>query len=444
MSASDDSQKPPSLRIRELTITNFRTFVEPTTISFCDAQGNADAIAVFHGDNGSGKSNALVALDLFFQTAHLLLREKGQDGDILLPWDMDYSVTGKQGDRPIRIKYQDRPANRSGPMEIEVQFDDSRLGQMKATYTPSGDQVRLRLLQRFHGPWTAIPLTGRDQFLSWIQSSRGPSSRPLTTIDARRRQRQYMDEAGPSLMPSSLAEYLFTLSTARDPKQRNAWRFFRTTAIRFPSFKKRLLSIELVTKTPNQTLFERDDGGTAGIDLVVEDPGKTVLSLDELSSGEQHVLVLCAASLLARSAILGIEEPEISLDTKNQTLLRQMLIELSQKGFIDQIILESHVALFDGPNVIRFSRDENGATRVKREPSQDEAKRIIEERAKEKGAEHLWVTKDGYTKLPEKMVAELGARDGGHVWFLKGPEHWEAWPEADVDSLFRGEDNGNG
>jgi len=41
-----------------------------------------------------------------------------------------------------------------------------------------------------------------------------------------------------------------------------------------------------------------------------------VLKLDELSSGEQQIVLLCAAILVANAAIVAIEEPELSLDFK--------------------------------------------------------------------------------------------------------------------------------
>jgi AAA domain, putative AbiEii toxin, Type IV TA system len=429
--ASNDDQKPPSLRIRELTITNFRTFVEPTTISFCDADGNADAIAVFHGDNGSGKSNALAALDLFFLTAPFVLREAKDVGNgMLLSWNNDYAVRGR---RMLNISYRDRPHGRSGPTIIEVDFVDSQLGRLRIEYTPSGEQVRIAVLRMPAGKATndsgnVIPIVGneRDLLRTWLSTPRSIEWTPFSIIDARRSISGSRAPKGNSLMPRQLASDLYSQSTSRSPEDRNAWRTFKSLLHRFLAFKAKEISVE---------------HSNDSVDVIVEEPGKTVLSLDELSSGEQHVIVLCAASLLARSAILAIEEPEISLDAKNQDLLHNILNELAQKDLIDQIILESHVARFDGPNVIRFTRNDDGSTSVRREASLDESKREIERAAKEKGAEHLWVTRDGYTKLPEKMVNELGASNGGHVWFLKGPEHWEAWPEAHVDDLFRG---GNG
>lgn len=442
MSASNDDQKPPSLRIRELTITNFRTFVEPTTISFCDADGNADAIVVFHGDNGSGKSNALAALDLFFQTASLLLRVKEPEGDVLVPWDKEWYITGQRGGRPIYLKYTDRPANRGGSMEIMVRFDDARLGTLKATYTPAGKEVLIRFLRDLSDEHTNAPtnfatiaVAERAQFLNWLESPQGPESASIKIFDTRRSQKgAEINGSRRTLMPSHLVRSLYRMQTSKLPVDRNDWRDFKNLLARFTSFMGAEITIEY-------QVSEDNDHGKSKLELVVENPGKTVLSLDELSSGEQHVIVLCAASLLARSAILAIEEPEISLDAKNQELLHNILNELAQKGLIDQIILESHVARFDGPNVIRFTRNDDGSTSVRREASVDESKREVERLAKEKGAEHLWVTRDGYTKLPEKMVNDLGAGHGGHVWFLKGPEHWEAWPEAHVDHLFRG---GNG
>lgn len=433
VSASDDDQKPPSLRIRELTITNFRTFVEPTTISFCDANGNADAIAVFHGDNGSGKSNALAALDLFFQVAPFILREREPLDGVLFPWDRE--VTGRAG-RPIVLRYQDRPQGTSAPMQIEVCFADPRLERLRLVCVPSGEEVRATLLQSkapsaagSTNEYEVTPKGERDRLITWLNTPRGPQSWPLSIISSRRWHRGYEKFVSHSLLPNHFAAALYELRTSRNPEERNRWRTFCALLNRFKPFSNKDVSIESTGK---------------GAELIIEDPGRTVLGLNELSSGEQQVAVLCAASLLSASAILAIEEPEISLDAKNQELLHEILGELSEKGLIDQIILESHVARFDGPNVIRFTRNDDGRTSVKREPSLDESKREVERLAKEKGAEHLWVTRDGYTKLPEKMVQDLGASSGGHVWFLKGPEHWEAWPEGHVDDLFRGgEGNGN-
>lgn len=54
--------------------------------------------------------------------------------------------------------------------------------------------------------------------------------------------------------------------------------------------------------------------------------------------------------------------------------------------------------------------------------------------ARSKAPEQSLVTPDGYTKLPEQMRAELGPR----VWFLRGAERWEAWPEHELEAMLNG------
>jgi len=46
-----------------------------------------------------------------------------------------------------------------------------------------------------------------------------------------------------------------------------------------------------------------------------------------------------------------------------------------------------------------------------------------------------WVTTDGVTQLPDAMVAELKVGQGAHVWFLRGPDRWEAWTESELSTL---------
>jgi hypothetical protein len=47
-----------------------------------------------------------------------------------------------------------------------------------------------------------------------------------------------------------------------------------------------------------------------------------------------------------------------------------------------------------------------------------------------------WVDAEGVTRLPRAMREELGVGDGAHIWFLRGPERWEAWRESDVNEMF--------
>lgn len=49
-----------------------------------------------------------------------------------------------------------------------------------------------------------------------------------------------------------------------------------------------------------------------------------------------------------------------------------------------------------------------------------------------------FVTEDGRTVLPKHMVEDLSVGSAGrYVWFLKGKERWEAWPEDELEALLR-------
>lgn len=419
----------PSLRIEELAITNFRTFRERTVIPFRGDASEADAIATFHGDNGSGKSNAIAALSDFFDAALLCLQS--EEGEFLMDWDSSVM----RGGVSFHLSYRDRPAGADGATDVEVRFVDPRLGCLRIRFIPSGEQARIRLerlarvaaaplkedgepahSERFQG----IANNDRDLFLTWLRTPFGPGGYPVAILDARRRASWLEGYAGQtSLLPAALANELFEHRTAFRPELRESWRMFTKVLERFATLRGKEVSIERIAEREPPV-------------LILEERGRSVLRLEELSSGEQQLLVLCAAVVLANAGILVIEEPELSLDHRNQMLLQEILQEQVDAGRLDQVILESHVAAFDGPSVIRFRRGPAGNTEVGREPSAGEAQREIASKAKAHGAKQRWVTREGYTQLPENMREDLRLDTGGHVWFLKNQSRWEAWPEDEL------------
>ncbi len=425
--STQDPPSRPSLRIEEIAITNFRTFRERTVIPLRGKGGEADAIAVFHGDNGSGKSNALAALDLFFQIAEVVLRFGDQEGELLFAWD---KIRTDLGARTFVLRYQDRPHDAEGPTVVEVSFVNPGVGRLFAVCTPSGRDVRVSF-KRHHGGNLAViaDKAERDRLLSLFYA---PSrAAPLAILDARRRVQQHQPSLQGSLMPDVLLQQLYQLRTSRSPGGREIWRVFVGTLQGFATFRGKEVSVEVTGVA-----------GSTSLDIIVEERGRTVLTLGELSSGEQQLLVLLAESLLSGAAVLAIQEPEISLDVKNQRIFRDILMNIQRGSFIDQIILESHVPSFDGADVIRFYRNEDGTSRVERAPSVNEERSAIKAKAEEQGAKQRWVTSDGYTQLPDQMREELHLQRGGDLWFLRGPHHWEAWPETELDELFRRDDEG--
>ena len=50
------------MKIREITVGNYKKFIEPKTISFCDEEGNVNDMNLILGENGSGKTSILQAI----------------------------------------------------------------------------------------------------------------------------------------------------------------------------------------------------------------------------------------------------------------------------------------------------------------------------------------------------------------------------------------------
>jgi len=427
----------PSLRIEEFAITNFRTFTTRTVIPFRGSAGQPDEIATFHGDNGSGKSNALAALNLFFDALirYLTSDQSASGKDLAVDWPVESKIVEEQSKSPglfFRddvLFFRDRPALAEGPTDLETRFTDERLGILRVRFTPAGKRVYLRVdqAQLASKPLTPgfspIPAANLASLLTWIETPYGPGSDPHIVLDSHRSgaQRPLAASAG---LDNVLVEKLFKLRTSLLPQDRDRWRSFAELLQRFSPFRNREVSIDRL----------QANGPPA---LTLEERGKSVLELKELSSGEQQLVRLCAVATSTKAPLLAIEEPELSLDVTNQRLIKEILREQIRTGLRDQVILESHVPTFDdGPSVIRFARGPTGETVVTRAPVTDDARRHeLEERAKKQGAAAQWVTRDGYTQLPVTMREDLHLAQGGHLWFLKGHRTWEAWPEAQLTEL---------
>jgi ABC-type cobalamin/Fe3+-siderophores transport system ATPase subunit len=364
------------IRLRSFAIQNFRTFRERTVIDLTGADGNPDAVVTFHGDNGSGKSNALAALSFFFHGLKFLLDSGATKFDFSSNWD--------------KISYfilpSDIPREPGEDGYVEVEFEGTSIQKARIAIASSEKVPRLSLLveggdvlaKKCREHVEVISLMrdldvldydldiikkNRDRFFvpfSWMEVllrndfSSKDFDRAFGSINARRQVLWLSGQTSSSILPPEIAEGLFALRTSLVPEERQAWRSYTEQLRRIPTLQRFETHIELDRKTSKPR-------------LVFEDAGLSVLTLEQLSSGEQQLVVLLAVALLARANLLAIEEPEISLDTKNQALLRELLGGLVKSKAIGQVILESHAPSFDGPQVIRFSRDESGASRASRE-----------------------------------------------------------------------------
>jgi predicted ATPase len=65
------------MKIKEITLQNYKRFVEPKTISFCDEDGDVNDMTLLVGDNGSGKSSVLQAIALLAGSSRSDFRPSG-------------------------------------------------------------------------------------------------------------------------------------------------------------------------------------------------------------------------------------------------------------------------------------------------------------------------------------------------------------------------------
>ena len=412
-----------------MAVQGFRAFKDRVTVPFRAGRRPPEPVAPIHGDSSSGKSSLLAAIAAFFRGAELCLASPSGTHDIPL------SGRGP-GASPLTapITWRDR-FRIEGPTEIFVRFSDPRLVHLRLAATPTGADLRLSLVllppndaPPAGHPWPTDKLRPLNEEMrawlgTWLREPLGPGSRPIALLRA-----GDLDTAlrlgipeGPYPLPP-LAELLYQQRTSLDPIERDLWHRFVVAARGLPQFENKDIGVARTGDRPAEN--------------IVEDRGRMVLRFSELSASERQALTLGAFSFLARAALLVIEYPETHLDDAMKSALLTLLQRRIDAGRIDQVFLETHETRFDAPTVLRVFRRPDGTSDVVRGPSVGEAPPDIDRKGREQGAKQGWVTREGYTQLPEPMREELHLTLGGNVWFLKGKTRWEAWPGQDLERLF--------
>ncbi len=417
-----------------MAVQGFRAFKDRVIVPFRAGRKPAESIVPLHGESGAGKSSVLAAILAFFRGVELCLASPSCTVDIPL---------AGRGLPPAQapISWRDR-FRIEGPTEISVRFTDPRLVHLRLSAVPNGSDLRLSLLllppndaPAAGHPWPDDKLRPLNDEMrawlgTWLREPLGPGSRPIAVLPARdlgSAMRHGVTETTHPCPP--LAELLYKQRTSLDPAERDLWHRFVVAMRGLTPFENKDISVE------------RLDGGPA--ELVVEDRGRIVVRYSELSASEQQALTLGAFSFLVRAALLVIEYPETHLDNPMKTALLTLLQRRIDAARIDQVFLETHETRFDGATVLRVFRNADGSSDVVRGPSVGEAPPDIDKKGREQGAKQGWVTREGYTQLPEPMREELQLTLGGHVWFLKGKTRWEAWLGQDLERLFPSDHDGD-
>ncbi|MBK8252687.1 MAG: hypothetical protein IPK82_08470 [Polyangiaceae bacterium] len=417
----------PSLRIEELGVQAFRTFKERVLVPFREGRRPAEPISALHGASCAGKSNLIAAVGAFFKASELCLNSPTGTHD----------VPANTFDPRLPITKRDR-FRMEAPTEIDIRFADQRLLPLRLSAAPQGDALRYALTflppNEAPAPGHVFPAEKmrplNDEIRAWLRTwlcePLGSGSRPFARLAARDASHALSTGTPRALYPlPSLADELYRHRTSLDPMERDLWHRFLVAIRGLPPFENREIGVEWV-----------DDAA----EIVLEDRGRTVIRFHDLSASEQQALALAAFSFFSRAAVLAIEYPETHLDNPMKKALLTLLQRRIDAGRIDQVFLETHETQFDGPTVLRVFKKNDHYSDVTRGPSVGEAPADIDKKGRESGAKQGWVTRDGYTQLPDAMREELHLTLGGHVWFLKGKSRWEAWPGQELERLFPDED----
>ena len=385
----------PRVRVARFVVDGYRSIREPLQIDF------TAAIEVFHGDNGTGKSTVLDALRVFFELAAASaesgprMKEPGaQDWSLNEPMGHPFSIPAASWD----LSDVPRGPDRASPTRMELHLSNGAAFELTIDFNRPVPEASLASIR---GAGTEL-----NAFL--FPPSRTP---PFGILRANRSStwNASMYAARPD---AAVAALIDEQARRRDPE----------TRARLDSFYELLASFQVFA---NRRFTNEPTADGEGTEFVVAEPKRSVLGFQRLSSGEQQILLVLAQLFANGPRVVAIQEPEISLDHRNQALLRETLQKLTENGSLHQVILESHSPHFDGPTVVRFELDDGVPTAHRASPVRSEKDAALEAQARAAGAESLWVTRDGWTQLPEAMVQDLAVPpSGGCVWFLKGKHGW--------------------
>jgi hypothetical protein len=154
--------------------------------------------------------------------------------------------------------------------------------------------------------------------------------------------------------------------------------------------------------------------------------GALRIPIETMGSGVQQIAALVARVLLANSAIVAVEEPELNLRYEMQLRVRDMLRDIVASGVgPQQILVTSHSPAFEaGAHFYGMRLTDEGPV-VERRPT-SEAAAYLQLGAVSppmQGGAWGYVSSEGLLRLSDEVRAELGVTQGGGVVVLKREGH---------------------
>lgn len=339
------------MKVRQFYVDGFRSLKETSVTGLATK-------CIFHGDNGSGKSNLLLALEVIFQSKEsgpgLALKHE-EPGEA----QPRRSTPFWQGEIP---DFGDNfYMGGHGPITFDV------LLQVASSFLPALDDEGILASLEKSGHDFLVQLEGQItrqenagvMALSKVDINKKPAMRQrkggtewLPDYDAPTDTRQRVVESvldaltdQVRVVPASRFLSEETISTTEAPLRprsyknwlhkmslsRDGYETFRRVTQWFASKPFELGEISFVAENDR-------------LELMVEDECDYRMSVDQKGSGIQQTLVLLGYIAESNAAIVAVEEPELNLSFRNQDLIVNILRTLVENTGESphQILLTSH------------------------------------------------------------------------------------------------------
>lgn len=428
------------MRLVSFAVRGFKNLVNEVSLA------DLGAFEVIHGENNVGKSNLLQAIDLFFALMESLAEqvytnEFPTNAANTVWWRTDErarTATWSVRDGGLRRPYGVSEAfNLDQPTEVTmaVRFEltDAALGLIGVDETQRTVSLVVRLTPTLGAATIDLTYTRDAAGALWGFSpahlglflatnlSTNPTGRgrSFSLVDTFRRvvtSAQGANEVGSELrrtLPHDLQLELYDCKESVEPG----------LFLRWDLFANAMNSLgPLVGDGQFVITFNRAQGRAT---LALQ-RGRVRIPIDSLGSGVQQFASLMARVLLANSAIVAIEEPELNLHYELQLKLRDALRGVVASGTgPQQILVASHSPAFEAADTFfAMYRGLEGPV-VERRPVR-EAMTFLHQAGVQlptEGGAYGYVSREGLLRLSDAARAALGVEKGGGVVVRKRADH---------------------
>lgn len=352
------------MKVKEITVSNYKKFIEPKTVSFCDSEGNVNDMNLLLGENGSGKSSILQAI---VATIAPLTRD-GMDAR-QLDWNgFEYRLL-QTGKNPVKISVKVTFSD----AEIESTqkyFDDLNSNRINKWQVRPGDSKEITVaFDYINGRSITNERDGYFQFFGHQYAKQlvpyvADSSRLFDNVGNiywyTEGRNSYSinspfyanDDSLLEGIRSTLANaYSFHLSLERRQRElkEGEFDFYKDLET---LYKKVFPSRSFVGATPRFDIFEHSKAP----DFFLSD-GQNQYELSEMSAGERAIfpILMDFAKFNINHSIIIIDEVELHL---HSPLQQGLIWALPSLGIDNQFILTSHsdnvVVMFHDDEIIRL------------------------------------------------------------------------------------------